>query len=199
MGPRPSYLSYRSYQSYQSYFRSAFRYTYPSPRPGAPATGRITFVSKGGFDSQDVVALAFDLPEEPGVDLLLRLGTLDVWRGDLAAMRDDTPQRNVAKAPAVAPQSLASAEKLYAAVLMRRALEYLQPRCRETLFLRYRERHDDSAIAKELGGTVADAEKLVRACLARAQEIARTLDAEEAIPAPATTQAPAAHHRKATG
>jgi DNA-directed RNA polymerase specialized sigma24 family protein len=157
-------------------------------------------VSEGhGFDRQDVIALAFDLPAEPGVDLLLRLGTLDLWRGDLAAMRDDRPQPESEGASAPAPESVASAEILYAAVLVRRAIAYLQPRCREALFLRYRQGRDYPSIAKELGGTVPDAEQMVHTCLARAQEIARTLEAEEAIPTPATTQAPAAHHRKATG
>jgi DNA-directed RNA polymerase specialized sigma24 family protein len=54
---------------------------------------------------------------------------------------------------------------------MRQALQYLQPRCRETLFLHYFEGRSASDMARELDTTVRYAEKLIHNCLKRVREI----------------------------
>jgi hypothetical protein len=156
--------------------------------------------------TEDIIELAFDLPPNLGVDLLLRLGTLDLWRGDLAAMREDVPRSEPSPALPPAVEALTAAEKLYAVVLMHTALKYLEPECRKTLLLRYRERRDVRSIAKELGCTARYAETLIQTCRERAGEIARMLDKNGSVDsavgpddAPRERQVPAAHRRKATG
>jgi hypothetical protein len=112
----------------------------------------------------EIIKLAFVLPGESGVDLLLRLGTYDVWRGDLAAMRDDVPR--AAATESVSPptaDNVAGAERLYDALRMKKALAYLQPRCLETLRLRYLEGRDVD-------------EKLVANCRRRSYEIMNNID-----------------------
>ena len=145
--------------------------------------------------SDDIIRLAFDLPEQPGVDLLLRLGALDLWRGDLAAMRNDTPPATAENQPKPAEQSIAGAERLYAGVLMRRALDDLQPRCRKTLFLKYVEGRDSTFIARELGCSLQNADELVLTCRRRAYEISRDIETYAGIPA----GQPAISSRKAAG
>jgi RNA polymerase sigma factor (sigma-70 family) len=54
---------------------------------------------------------------------------------------------------------------------MRQTLGYLQPRCRETLFLHYYEGRSASDVAQELETTSRYAEKLIHNCLKRAREI----------------------------
>lgn len=54
---------------------------------------------------------------------------------------------------------------------MRQTLGYLQPRCRETLFLHYYEGRSASDVAHELETTSRYAEKLIHNCLKRAREI----------------------------
>ena len=56
-------------------------------------------------------------------------------------------------------------------ITLRQALQYLQPRCRDTLFLHYYEGHSAVDVAKELGTTGRYAEKLIHNCLKRVREI----------------------------
>src|SRR5215217_7146731 len=54
---------------------------------------------------------------------------------------------------------------------VRQALEYLQPRCRETLWLHYFEGRSAGDVARELETTNRYAEKLIHNCLKRVREI----------------------------
>jgi RNA polymerase sigma factor (sigma-70 family) len=54
---------------------------------------------------------------------------------------------------------------------VRQALDYLQPRCRETLWLHYFEGRSAADVARELETTNRYAEKLIHNCLKRVREI----------------------------
>lgn len=54
---------------------------------------------------------------------------------------------------------------------VRQALDYLQPRCRETLWLHYFEGRSAGDVARELETTNRYAEKLIHNCLKRVREI----------------------------
>ena len=54
---------------------------------------------------------------------------------------------------------------------MRQAIEYLQPRCRETLWLHYFEGRSAADVARELETTIRYAEKLIHNCLKRVREV----------------------------
>ena len=54
---------------------------------------------------------------------------------------------------------------------VRQALDYLQPKCRETLWLHYFEGRSASDVARELETTNRYAEKLIHNCLKRVREI----------------------------
>ena len=54
---------------------------------------------------------------------------------------------------------------------IRQALDYLQPRCKETLWLHYFEGRSAGDVARELETTNRYAEKLIHNCLKRVREI----------------------------
>src|SRR2546428_570129 len=54
---------------------------------------------------------------------------------------------------------------------LQKAMRYLQPRCRETLYLHYFEGRSASDVARELDTTNRYAEKLIHNCLKRVREI----------------------------
>lgn len=56
-------------------------------------------------------------------------------------------------------------------ITIRQALDYLQPRCRETLWLHYFEGRSAGDVARELETTNRYAEKLIHNCLKRVREI----------------------------
>lgn len=56
-------------------------------------------------------------------------------------------------------------------ITVRQALDYLQPRCRETLWLHYFEGRSAADVARELETTNRYAEKLIHNCLKRVREI----------------------------
>lgn len=58
---------------------------------------------------------------------------------------------------------------------VRQVLKYLQPRCRETLWLHYFEGRSAGDVARELQTTHRYAEKLIHNCLKRAREIYKTI------------------------
>jgi RNA polymerase sigma factor (sigma-70 family) len=60
---------------------------------------------------------------------------------------------------------------------LRQALDYLQPRCRETLWLHYFEGRAASDVARELETTNRYAEKLIHNCLKRVREIYMSITA----------------------
>lgn len=69
------------------------------------------------------------------------------------------------------PGSQALPERFALEMTVRQALQYLQPRCRETLWLHYFEGRSASDMARELETTTRYAEKLIHNCLKRVREI----------------------------
>jgi len=69
------------------------------------------------------------------------------------------------------PESNGLAEKLAMIITMQQALNYLQPRCRETLYLHYYEGKSANEVADSLDTTSRYAEKLIHNCLKRVREI----------------------------
>lgn len=63
------------------------------------------------------------------------------------------------------------ADKFAVMMTLRQALKYLQPRCRETLYLHYLEGRSAAEVARELDTTHRYAEKLIHNCLKRVREI----------------------------
>ena len=69
------------------------------------------------------------------------------------------------------PGSHGLAEQYERKLMVRQALEYLQPRCKETLWLHYFEGRSAGDVARELETTNRYAEKLIHNCLKRVREI----------------------------
>jgi RNA polymerase sigma factor (sigma-70 family) len=63
------------------------------------------------------------------------------------------------------------ADQFATQMTVRQALQYLQPRCRETLWLHYFEGRSAGDVARELETTNRYAEKLIHNCLKRVREI----------------------------
>lgn len=75
------------------------------------------------------------------------------------------------------PHSHSLAEEFTMRMTIRQVLKYLQPRCRETLWLHYFEGRSAGDVARELATTHRYAEKLIHNCLKRAREIYKTITA----------------------
>jgi RNA polymerase sigma-70 factor (ECF subfamily) len=69
------------------------------------------------------------------------------------------------------PGSHGLADQFAMKMTVRQALDYLQPRCRETLWLHYFEGRSAADVARELETTNRYAEKLIHNCLKRVREI----------------------------
>jgi RNA polymerase sigma-70 factor (ECF subfamily) len=69
------------------------------------------------------------------------------------------------------PGSHALPERFAMEMTVRQALQYLQPRCRETLWLHYFEGRSAADVAREMQTTARYAEKLIHNCLKRVREI----------------------------
>lgn len=69
------------------------------------------------------------------------------------------------------PHSQGLAEQFALQMTVRQAMRYLQPRCRETLWLHYFEGRSAGDVARELETTNRYAEKLIHNCLKRVREI----------------------------
>ena len=69
------------------------------------------------------------------------------------------------------PGSQGLADQFAMRMTVRQALDYLQPRCRETLWLHYFEGRSAGDVARELETTNRYAEKLIHNCLKRVREI----------------------------
>ncbi len=69
------------------------------------------------------------------------------------------------------PSSNSIAERTATEITVRQALGYLQPRCRETLYLHYFEGRSANDVAREMDTTTRYAEKLIHNCLKRVREI----------------------------
>jgi len=75
------------------------------------------------------------------------------------------------------PSSSEMAEKMARIITMQQALAYLQPRCRETLYLHYYEGQSANDVAVSLDTTARYAEKLIHNCLKRIREIYHSITA----------------------
>jgi RNA polymerase sigma-70 factor (ECF subfamily) len=69
------------------------------------------------------------------------------------------------------PVSRGLPERFALEMTIRKALRYLQPRCRETLWLHYFEGRSAADVAREMETTSRYAEKLIHNCLKRVREI----------------------------
>lgn len=69
------------------------------------------------------------------------------------------------------PNTQGLADQFAMKMTVRQALDYLQPRCRETLWLHYFEGRSAADVARELETTNRYAEKLIHNCLKRVREI----------------------------
>ena len=130
----------------------------------------------------EVIRLAFELEGKPPAEILLQLGTLDVWREDLSAMRGDTPPTEVSEP--VTPlhdDADVQTEKLYAGITMRNALQYLTEKCRDVLYLRHVEQWEIGALADEFETSVDDADQLISNCRQRAYQLAEEVGSSPLI------------------
>ena len=69
------------------------------------------------------------------------------------------------------PQTTGIADRFATTLTLQKAMRYLQPRCRETLYLHYFEGRSAADVARELDTTNRYAEKLIHNCLKRVREI----------------------------
>jgi RNA polymerase sigma factor (sigma-70 family) len=69
------------------------------------------------------------------------------------------------------PSSNGVAERVAQEMTLHQALDYLQPRCRQTLYLHYFEGRSAGDVAREMETTNRYAEKLIHNCLKRVREI----------------------------
>ena len=69
------------------------------------------------------------------------------------------------------PKSNSLADQVAMEITMRQALNYLQPRCKETLLLHYFEGRSAVDVAEKLETTSRYAEKLIHNCLKRVREV----------------------------
>ena len=88
------------------------------------------------------------------------------WRtqGRAEQLPEDFPEQSD-------PGSHALPERFALEMTVRQALQYLQPRCKETLYLHYFEGRSAADVARELETTTRYAEKLIHNCLKRVREI----------------------------
>jgi len=126
----------------------------------------------------EVIRLAFELEGKPPTEILLQLGKLDLWRGDLSAMRGDVPATSSEPEPEVSGEAEARADDLYASIVMKNALQYMTEQCRDVLYLRYVEHWDINALADELETSVSDADQLASNCRTRAYQLLENLENE---------------------
>jgi RNA polymerase sigma factor (sigma-70 family) len=69
------------------------------------------------------------------------------------------------------PASNGVADRVAQEMTLHQALDYLQPRCRQTLYLHYFEGRSAGDVAREMSTTNRYAEKLIHNCLKRVREI----------------------------
>jgi len=121
--------------------------------------------------SDEVIRQAFRLSSARGAELLALLGDFDVWRGDLAAMREDSPRIEQTAARADAPSDT---RLLVSVLLMARAIEILDAECRTSLAKIY-DRHDRISANSTSDSVATDA-----ACRGRLIEIYTALQTHAA-------------------
>jgi hypothetical protein len=121
-------------------------------------------------DSSHLIAAAYELRGKEGSALLSGMGLFDLWRGNLAAMRGDSPT-----APVTKVGEAGDADRFLQALAVSRSFEYLPPRCEAVIRLVYFEGRDTLQVAQELETTFRYAEKLVDTCTRRLFEISENV------------------------
>lgn len=124
---------------------------------------------------EKVVSEAFALSNSRGANLLARLGEFNVWRGDLATMRGDSPRISDTSEEVTGSERTISL--FLDTLLLARAIELLPPVCRAALSAVYAERKNITSLATELDGNPADAERLTANCERRLMEAYEMLTA----------------------
>jgi hypothetical protein len=133
-------------------------------------------------DISRVIADAFALRGRKGSDLLSRMGAFDLWRGNLAEMRDDSPI-----SPAADTSDVGDTNRFLQTLAVSRALDYLQLRCEAVIRLVYLEGSDTWRVANELETTDRYAERLVENCTHRLVEVASKIYGEILQPSDGAT------------
>jgi hypothetical protein len=118
-----------------------------------------------------IVAEAFALSNSRGAELLARLGEYDVWRGDLATMRLDSPRASESSDTSEGQVRTQQTTVVFLdTLLLARAIELLPPICRAALAAVYADRQDIAALATELDTQPADAQRITANCEKRLLE-----------------------------
>jgi hypothetical protein len=118
-------------------------------------------------DISRVIANAYALRGSKGSDLLSRMGSFDLWRGNLAEMRGDSQIE-------AAPDSTepADADQFLQTLAVSRAFDYLPRKCEIAIRLVYGEGRDIGDMANELDATHRDGLESVPNCVRRLLVIA---------------------------
>lgn len=120
--------------------------------------------------SAQTIADAFALSTARGADLLAQLGDFGVWRGDLSAMRGDEPRDPAQTETDAVPTTSNFSDTL----LVVRALELLQPACREALRAAHID-HRQPASSAAVVDTDPEHAQRIAACEERLVEIYESL------------------------
>jgi hypothetical protein len=118
-------------------------------------------------DISRVIANAYALRGSKGGDLLARMGSFDLWRGNLAEIRGDSDIE-------AAPDSTepADADLFLQTLAVSRAFEYLPRKCEMAIRLAYVEGRDLGHVANERNTTNRDGLEVVPNCVRRLFAIA---------------------------
>jgi hypothetical protein len=118
-------------------------------------------------DRSRLVADAYELRQTTGISLLLRMGSFNLWRGNLAQMRGDWPADTL-----TTEAGAADAERFLQTLAVSRAFDVLPPKCAETIRLKYFEGRSVEEIAAELETAARYAATLIENCTNRLFEAA---------------------------
>jgi hypothetical protein len=124
-------------------------------------------------DRSALLSDAYELRGKRGIELLLHMGSFDLWRGSLAQMRGDSPA-DVASAG----KDGANAERFLQALAVSRAFDLITPRCAETIRLAYFDGRDVQQIAQTLETSTRYSATLVDNCMKRLFEVASIIYGE---------------------
>jgi len=118
---------------------------------------------------EKIVSEAFALSNSRGAELLARLGEFNVWNGDLATMRGDSPRASDTPEEPVSTRRTIGV--FLDTLLLARAIELLPPVCRAALSAVHAERKGKASLATELDTQPTDAQRITANCEKRLLEI----------------------------
>jgi hypothetical protein len=121
-------------------------------------------------NTSHLITAAYELRGKEGSALLSGMGPFDLWRGNLAAMRDDSPT-----APVTKVGESGDPDRFLQTLAVSRSFEYLPPRCEAVIRLVYFEGRDTLQVAQELETTFRYAEKLVDTCTRRLLDVSENI------------------------